>query len=82
MGLLESFLWTKNNLLAELAQYNLYFSVAHFLADFPDFEFEPLEAAARRAVHWNLANGLVEYKPNLEDQIIAAYQRCMAQFSL
>jgi nucleoside-diphosphate-sugar epimerase len=72
----------KNNLLAELAQYNLYFSVAHFLADFPDFEFEPLEVAARRAVRWNFANGLVEYKPNIEERIISAYQRCMAQFSL
>lgn len=72
----------ENNLLAELAQFNLYFSVARFMSDFPDFEFEPLEAAARRAVRWQFERGLVTYSPCIDDQIIAAYQKCMAQFSL
>jgi len=72
----------ENNLLAELAQYNLHFSVAHFMADFPDFEFEPLEAAARRAVRWQFDHGLVRYAPCIDDQIVAAYRKCMAQFSL
>ncbi|MBV5336695.1 MAG: hypothetical protein J0653_01420, partial [Deltaproteobacteria bacterium] len=71
----------ENNLLAELAQYNLYFSVARFMADFPDFEFEPLETAARRAVRWQVDHGHVTFTPCIDDQIVAAYEKCMAQFS-
>jgi nucleoside-diphosphate-sugar epimerase len=72
----------ENNLLAELAQHNLYFSVARFMADFPDFEFEPLEAAARRAVCWQVDHGHVTYSPSIDDRIVAAYEKCMAQFKL
>jgi nucleoside-diphosphate-sugar epimerase len=72
-------LW--GNLLEELMQYNLSFSIARFLSDCPDFEFEPLKMAAQRAVEWNLKNDLV-YKPNIEDWLISAYQSCLAKFSL
>jgi nucleoside-diphosphate-sugar epimerase len=72
----------KNNLLAELAQYNLHFSIERFMSDFPDFEFEPLEAATRRAVRWQFEHGLVTYRPCIDDQIVSAYQRRLAQFSL
>ena len=72
----------KNNLLAELAEFNLYFSVAHFRSYFPDYEFESLKATARRAVRWQFDNGNITYTPNIDDQIVTAYQRCTAQFSL
>ena len=71
----------RGNLLEELMQFNLLFSIDRFWSDCPDFEFEPLEMAAQRAVEWNLAQGLV-YKPGIEDRLISAYQSCLAKFSL
>jgi len=72
----------EGNLLEELAQYNLSFSIDRFLADCSGFEFEPLEIAARRLVRWNFANGLVEYKPNIDDRIIEVYTQFTGKISL
>lgn len=52
------------------------------MSDFPDFEFEPLDVAARRAVRWQFEHGLVRYRPSIDDQIVSTYQRCLAQLRL
>lgn len=72
----------ENNLLEELAQFNLYFSIESFQSDFPDVVFEPLEIAAQRVVSWQFEHNLVKYGPCIDDRIIAEYQRCIKGFSL
>ena len=71
-----------NNLLDELTRFNVAFSIRRFLADFPDFQFEPLEDAARRAVEWNFAQGHVTHTDVIDDHIIAAYQACLRDFTV
>lgn len=72
----------ENNLLAELARYNIFFSIDKFLQDYPGFIFEPLEDAARRAVAWNIETGTINSQPVIDDRIITAYQKALEMFKV
>ncbi len=72
----------ENNLLAELIRYNVFFSTEKFQVDFPDFVYEPLPEAARRAVIWNLERGNLSDRLVIDDRIIIAYQEAMRNFKV
>jgi hypothetical protein len=56
--------------------------VERVLHDLPGFEFEPLEAAARRSVAWNLEHGRVHDASIIDDRIVAAYQARTSDFAI
>lgn len=72
----------EGNLLAELLRYNIAFSADRFMTDVPEFEFEPLETAARRAVEWNVRHGRITDAPIVDDRIIAAFHARTRDFAI
>lgn len=69
------------NLLAELLRYNIQFSIEKFQRDVPDFVFELLLPAAKRAVDWILASERVTDAEIIDDRIIRAYQHALTHFT-